>query len=146
MNEVPPQQRTTQLRTGASILLVVLLSIFLIVGLQPQPEFGFLEPAHVRYVNVGGSASGLTCVTSYMLQGSFFALEEKLGQQLGDGWIRHAVAADGTLIYTKGPMTVSLVKWNFGTEEVPSTHILVERPARAADVPRSLLSKLRSWF
>lgn len=137
--------RWAKLWKGLLIGLAVLLALFaFVVVIAPSPQLPFDTPAGARlsYVRVNDGV----CTTSWMLSCSQAVVDRAAGESLV-GWTRSAeMGGLESIVYTRADEEVTIVGWNFGSDDRPATHVLYDSPASALDYVDSIVSRARSWL
>lgn len=134
-------KRKLALAIGGSAGLFAVLTI--IVARPGPPQFRFLEGAEFRYSTVSTEAGRSTCNESYFVNGLQAEVLTTVARELDRGIPQPELIA---WEFGQGSTTVTVVDHNFGSTANPLTHVLIKRPARPGDIPRSWMSRMQSWF
>ena len=110
----------------------------------PETPYAFLKGAELRYIRVNSESGWVVCTTSYFVDGTFQAIQERAANEL-HGWSQTPSMMD-SIELSQGSRRVTVVGYEFGTSARPQTHVLVERPAVASDYPRSWISTVQGLF
>ncbi|MEX2244627.1 MAG: hypothetical protein WD716_12360 [Fimbriimonadaceae bacterium] len=122
----------------------LLLAFAFVVIVAPSPGLPFDPPAPttLRYVRVNDGV----CTTSWMMYCPQSVVDRAAAEGLA-GWTR-TTEQDGldSIDYKREGDVLTIVGWNFGSNALPATHVLYDRPATAVDSLDSVVSRVRSWF
>lgn len=146
MNETKPSsgpRRKRWIFGSAALLAVVLFFPFLVP--DPRPPCRFLEKARLRYIQTGTDDGDRVAYASYMVAGDFASVFRAAKAEL-QGWSIQVPKLSDSLEFHKGKEVITIVKWNFGDEKTPLTHVLYDHPARWIDEIRAPIHKVKSWL